>query len=298
LWASSAMRSLAPVAVALAVVAALAGSVGGLGAGKSNLRPQTASDVFTVALTLLAIAVAAGSVAFASSLPLPSLLTLSNEPRRRSSFAQRCLAVVVLATAVGVGELLLRRRARTLHATVAGTAGRQVHHVALSSVRFSAPAAGYTLLAVLVVAALAIGLPAWRRRRWATALGPLVPMQAHPGPDALAGDARDGSLPAAIMAVSVANPEDEPDSRRAIVAAYLAMTQAAASCGAPREPNKTASEYLRRLLGIAGAPVSAARALTSIFERARYSREAIGEEGRSLAITCLREIREGIEAPS
>ena len=207
--------------------------MGGLGAGKSNLRPQTASDVFTVALTLLAIAVAAGSVAFASSLPLPSLLTLSNEPRRRSSFAQRCLAVVVLATAVGVGELLLRRRARTLHTTVAGTAGRQVHHVALSSVRFSAPAAGYTLLAVLVVAALAIGLPAWRRRRWATALGPLVPMQAHPGPDALAGDARDGSLPAAIMAVSVANPEDEPDSRRAIVAAYLAMTQAAWRAAAP-----------------------------------------------------------------
>jgi hypothetical protein len=103
-----------------------------------------------------------------------------------------------------------------------------------------------------------------------------------------------GAISAAVAGVNVANPEDEPDPRRAIVAAYLAMTQAAARCGVRREPNETASEYLQLLLGIAGAPARPALQLTGMFERARYSTEPIGEDARSVAISSLRAIRAGI----
>lgn len=72
------------------------------------------------------------------------------------------------------------------------------------------------------------------------------------------------------------------------------MTEAAARCGAARGQDETASEYLSRLLGVAGAPPAPARRLTGIFERARYSTETIGEDGRTLAMACLSDIRAGI----
>ena len=149
-----------------------------------------------------------------------------------------------------------------------------------------------------MVPAAAIGFPTWRRHRWARARGAL---HRWPGPDdgtpSAAGSSAGTTLGSAVAAAAVANPEEEPDPRRAIVAAYLAMTDAAAGCGVGRQPDETASEYLHRLLGLAGAPQEPARRLTAIFERARYSTEVLGEDSRSLAIGCLSEIRLGI-APS
>jgi hypothetical protein len=292
-WAPSRFRSLAPVAAALAVVAGVAGSAGGLGAGKAHLRPGPASDVFTIALTLVVLAVAACVVVCLRTLPTPSRFGSSSKGRRRNTLAERLMALAVLAAFVGLGVLLLTRRSHAVHHITLAAVGRSSTRLTVSNIRFSAPAAGLTILLVVAVAGVTIGLPAWRHHRWARARGPLHPMTKPSSGEGLS-DGVYGAISAAVAGVNVANPEDEPDPRRAIVAAYLAMTQAAARCGARREPNETASEYLQRLLGIAGAPARPALQLTGMFERARYSTEPIGEDARSVAISSLRAIRAGI----
>ncbi|MGO9558180.1 MAG: DUF4129 domain-containing protein [Acidimicrobiales bacterium] len=295
LWSPSIVRALAPLAAALAVVAAVAGSAGGLGAGKSSLRDGPASDVFTITLTLVCLAVAACVVVCLRTLPTPSRFGISSKGRRRNTLAERLAALALLAAFIGLGALLLTRRSHVAHHVTLAALGSPRNRQIASKISFSAPAAGATILAVLAVAAITIGLPAWRRRRWARARGPLHPMSRPPSRDGLS-DFPSGALTAAVAGVTVSNPEDEPDPRKAIVAAYIAMTEAAAKCGALRESYETPSEYLQRLLGIAGAPARPASRLTGIFERARYSSEPLGEDGRSVAISSLRDIRAGIGA--
>jgi hypothetical protein len=88
--------------------------------------------------------------------------------------------------------------------------------------------------------------------------------------------------------------ENEPDPRRAVIAAYARMERTFGQHGLARRPSETAIEYLRRVLHEMTARSGAVERLTSLFERAKFSRHDITEPMKQDAISSLREIRESI----
>lgn len=292
-------RPLALLVVAVALLAAVAGATSRAGAGSATLRPGPASAVFTVALTLTGCLLLVLAAMLVQVMALRGRPGTSTGARRRTTMAERLIAIGIVAAFAGTFTVLLHRRPHSqAHVGTPGGLGRVPHNTS-SAVHFVGSASLGTLGVVLLVAAIVVGVPLWRRRRLIRARAALRrPLLDRPGttpsPEE-AGGGRD-DLPALLAAVVVPDPEHEPDPRRAIVAAYLAMTQVAADHGAWRRPDETPSEFLQRLLDHPGTPETAVLALTGIFERARYSSEAVGEDMRGRALACLGEIRLGIGA--
>jgi len=89
--------------------------------------------------------------------------------------------------------------------------------------------------------------------------------------------------------------ENEPDARRAVIAAYARMETVLARNGLKRRPSETPVEYLRRiLLGLTSRGDSVSR-LTSLFEQAKFSRHEIDASMKQDAIGALREIRDDLQ---
>jgi hypothetical protein len=97
-----------------------------------------------------------------------------------------------------------------------------------------------------------------------------------------------------LALVTVADPSTEPDPRRAVIGCYLQMLEVAAKSGAERRTSETPTEYLRRILAATAAGRAPAISLTGLFERARYSRQPVGESMRSDAIVALDALRKGL----
>ena len=90
--------------------------------------------------------------------------------------------------------------------------------------------------------------------------------------------------------------ENEPDARRAVIAAYARMETVLARSGLKRRPSEAPVEYLRRiLLGLTSRGDSVSR-LTSLFEQAKFSRHEIDASMKQDAIGALREIRDDLQA--
>jgi hypothetical protein len=94
-----------------------------------------------------------------------------------------------------------------------------------------------------------------------------------------------------VVAAGVEALESEQDPRRAVIQAYLAMERTLGEQGMPRRPAETPLEYLRRVLEELGAAAASARRLTSLFERAKFSRHTIDERMRQEALADLAELR-------
>jgi hypothetical protein len=94
--------------------------------------------------------------------------------------------------------------------------------------------------------------------------------------------------------------EREPDPRRAVIAAWARMERGLAAAGLPRRPAEAPFEYAGRVLESALARPGSVHRLTGLFERAKFSRHAIGEADRDEAIAALRAVRrevaEAVEA--
>jgi hypothetical protein len=94
--------------------------------------------------------------------------------------------------------------------------------------------------------------------------------------------------------------EGEPDPRRAVIAAWARMERGLAAVGLPRHPAEAPFEYAGRVLESALARPASVHRLTGLFERAKFSRHAIGDEDRDEAIAALRAVRrevaEAVEA--
>ena len=81
----------------------------------------------------------------------------------------------------------------------------------------------------------------------------------------------------------------ERDVRRAIIACYARMERALARTGAARRASETPFEFLARVLEhIARAP---GRALTDLFERAKFSTEPLGDADKQQALAALEALR-------
>jgi hypothetical protein len=99
--------------------------------------------------------------------------------------------------------------------------------------------------------------------------------------------------------------EHDPDPRRAVIAAWARMERGLAAAGLPRRPAEAPFEYVGRVLGAegsgepqGGAPVGRApvrpehvHRLTSLFERAKFSRHTIDQAMREEAVAALRAVR-------
>ena len=94
--------------------------------------------------------------------------------------------------------------------------------------------------------------------------------------------------------------EREPDPRRAVIAAWARMERGLAAAGLPRRPAEAPFEYAGRVLESALARPASVHRLTGLFERAKFSRHAVGEQDRDEAIAALRAVRrevaEAVEA--
>jgi hypothetical protein len=84
----------------------------------------------------------------------------------------------------------------------------------------------------------------------------------------------------------------DPDIRRAIIAAYARMEQALAAAGLARAPAEAPFEYLQRSLQELETSAEAARRLTDLFERAKFSQHEPAEAMRDEAIDALIAVRD------
>jgi hypothetical protein len=89
----------------------------------------------------------------------------------------------------------------------------------------------------------------------------------------------------------------DPDVRRAIIAAYARMERALAYAGLPRAPAEAPYEFLERSLVELDASADAARRLTDLFERAKFSQHEPAESMRDEAIDALVAVRDELRRP-
>jgi hypothetical protein len=87
----------------------------------------------------------------------------------------------------------------------------------------------------------------------------------------------------------------EPDARRAIIRCYARFERAAAASGLERAPWQTPMEFMREALSRLPAPRAAVRALTGLFELARFSDRALGPAERDRALDALDDIKAAVD---
>lgn len=91
---------------------------------------------------------------------------------------------------------------------------------------------------------------------------------------------------------------NEPDLRRAIIAAYARMERALAAGGLPRRPSEAPFEYVERALGELETSATSVRRLTDLFEWAKFSQHEPGPEMRDDAIDALAAVRDELRRPA
>jgi hypothetical protein len=101
---------------------------------------------------------------------------------------------------------------------------------------------------------------------------------------------------AAAVDESLDDLRAEPDPRRAVIASYARLERVLASHGLPRKASEAPLEYLARMLGGLSVSPPAARRLTDLFERAKFSQHAVGPEMKELAIGALETVRDDLAA--
>jgi hypothetical protein len=90
---------------------------------------------------------------------------------------------------------------------------------------------------------------------------------------------------------------NEPDLRRAIIAAYARMEHALAVSGLPRRPAEAPLEYVERALGELDTSARSARRLTDLFEWAKFSQHEPEAQMRDDAIDALIAVRDELRRP-
>lgn len=88
----------------------------------------------------------------------------------------------------------------------------------------------------------------------------------------------------------------EKDPRKAVIAAYSRMERSLASFGLPRRPFEAPVEYLARVLEELRSGSPAARRLTHLFERAKFSQHAIDSGMKEEAIEAVVTLRDELRA--
>ncbi len=271
--------------LALLLLGAVAAAVSGVGIGTAALQRHPASVTLTVAVTLFGL-FAMGCLLWVLSVSLIGHRGARIHAGQEQKPRRLAAALPVLVLLVLVLFVAARRRQR-LFSPRPGAAAATGHTAAHSAVSFVPAASLSTVAAVLAVLALLLlrrRILRWRHHRPFGHLERSDRRIEWP-------PAEPSSLARSLAEVRVPDPEQEPDPRRAVIAAYVAMTHAAGETGAVRRIDETPSEFLERLLDAAGASADAASHLTAVFELARYTTRPVEESLRSSAIAALHRVR-------
>ena len=141
------------------------------------------------------------------------------------------------------------------------------------------------LWVLLVVGGLVLAVWLWRvlprhgrRRQGADALG--APVLGQPdGPSAPA--VQQGVGDAQHLLDTVRDPTD------AVLAAWVALEQAAERSGVPRRPADTPTEFTVRVLSATAADTAAVQTLLGLYHRARFAAAGVGPDAVQQARRCL-----------
>jgi hypothetical protein len=90
----------------------------------------------------------------------------------------------------------------------------------------------------------------------------------------------------------------EPDPRRAVIAAYARMEHSLGAYGLPRRPWEAPLEYLARVIAELTGSATAAKRLTRLFERAKFSEHSIDAPMKEDAIAAVASVRDELRALS
>jgi len=109
---------------------------------------------------------------------------------------------------------------------------------------------------------------------------------------------RRGEAVSLALDESLDDLRDDPDLRRAIVAAYARMERALESIGLGRHPSEAPFEYIGRALTSLETSAEAAERLTTLFEWAKFSHHEPEPRMRDEAIDALIAVRDELRRPA
>jgi len=276
---------------ALGVLAALAlvavASRGTTSAGDDTTR-QPSDALLDVVFSLYLVALVGGAVM------LVYLVVLRRKVKAESGLGKRRSLLEMLATMfilAAVGTLMVRRLAGWERPPLIEPEEGIGQSTGTLSVTTSPATSTYeaevawipviVTVALIVVAAAAWWFAGRARKR---ARGELAPETALAAALAQAVDESLDDLRA------------EPDPRRAVIAAYARLERVLAAHGLARKPAEAPLEYLGRMLTELSVGERPARALTDLFERAKFSQHAVGHEMKDQAIEALETVRDDLLA--
>lgn len=146
--------------------------------------------------------------------------------------------------------------------------------------------AALVLLGVLVVLGVVLVVRALIRDHRRTA-----PRRGRRGrgaaPETPAADEVVAALDAGLQDLSDA----DRDPRRAVIACWVRLEQAAAAAGTPRRPDDTPTDLVTRLLAEQHVSAEVLAGFAAVYREARYATHIVGEQTRSDAREALQRLR-------
>jgi hypothetical protein len=286
-----------PVLSVLIVAVAIGAASRAAGPGPTSTDPQASMDAATVVLTLLGMALALSLLYLAWSLytgDRPGNRAPSEKPPAASLRTQLLVALLVLAALGGILALLLTSTPAAQRHRAAGAASSTGLRLPPSTpLAYSTTVGGITAGVVLFV--LLALLAAWQLRRLRRRGRGQPFLTELDGPEAPGPWGGADEIRLSLEDVTVPDPLSEPDARRAVIAAWLSMTDAIAAQWRRRDPSETPFEYVGAALAGAGVEAASAHRLTSLFETARYGGLQVGEDMRTEAVAVLDGVRSDLE---
>jgi Domain of unknown function (DUF4129) len=140
------------------------------------------------------------------------------------------------------------------------------------------------LIAVLVGAAIAVGVATVRRRADTS----------EELPDDEQQPAEPGALAEAVAAAEMELDSHGDDTRAAIIAAYLAMERHLAATGTARQVSDTPTDLLLRAMSASRVSTGAATRLTDLFREARFSTHPMAPTARADAVRALARVADDL----
>jgi hypothetical protein len=146
--------------------------------------------------------------------------------------------------------------------------------------------AGAVLIAGLIWAIVRDQLRRRNRR-----VGPATP---HLRPEGRTADDLVAALDAGLLDLS----DTDRDPRRAVIACWVRLEQAAADAGTPRHPGDTPTDLVGRLLAEQQVDAGVLAALAEVYREARYATHTVDDQMRTHARTALQRLRADLAAPA
>jgi hypothetical protein len=138
-----------------------------------------------------------------------------------------------------------------------------------------------------VVLAVLLGVMVWTLAREVTrrrARGKMPPRQVHRTASA-------EEVVAALDAGLIDLSDADLDPRRAVIACWLRLEQAAAAAGTPRQATDTPTDLVARLLGEHHVSADVLASFADVYREARYATHTVDERMREQARAALQRLR-------